>query len=102
MTEPTKKLTVDDPVDLETLNQFNKLEAARYEIGNQLLSIEQERVRLLSAAHRVDEQRQRTFERVLVERGLAPSTQVEVDSTTGQLKLVASPKLEAEKPGENS
>jgi len=99
MTDTTsKKLTADDPIDLETLGQFNKLEAARYEIGSQLLTLEQEKVRLLSAAHRVDEQRQRTFERVLVERGLAPTTQVEVDSTTGQLKLLAH-KPEDAKPG---
>lgn len=90
MPEPTpnKKLTIDDPVDADTLAQFNKLESARYEIGSQLLELEQERVRLLSAAHRVDEQRQRTFERVLVDRGLPPNAQVEVDSNTGRLKLL--------------
>ncbi len=89
--ETTRKLTLDDPVDAETLAQFNKLETARYEIGSQLLDLEQDRVRLLAAAHRVDEQRQRTFERILLERGLPPNTQVVVDSQTGRLQVPSKP-----------
>jgi hypothetical protein len=96
--QPTsKKLTVDDPVDADTLAQFNKLEATRYELASQLLELEQDRVRLLSAAHRVDEQRQRTFERVLVDRGLPPNAQVEVDSNTGRLKVLTPTKSEPDK-----
>jgi len=88
MPEETQKLTVNDPISPEILAQFNELEDSHYKVANHLLSIEQERIRLLSAAHQVDLQRQRLFEKVLMERGLAPTTQVEIDSKTGTLKLL--------------
>jgi hypothetical protein len=88
----TKKLTPLDPVDTATLSDFNRLEGARYELAVQLLDLEQDKVRLLAASHKIDEQRKRTFERILMERGLPPDTQVQVDSTTGMLKVLTPPK----------
>lgn len=91
MTEDIKRLTAEDPIDSESLKTFNSLESARYEIGIQLLNTEQERVKLLATAHQVDQQRQRMFEKILVERGLPPNTQVEIDATTGKLTLLKRP-----------
>ena len=97
--ETTKlKLTPDDPIDAESMQHFNRLEGARYELGGQLLNIEQERVRLLAAAHTVDTQRQRLFEKVLMERGLPPTTQVEIDSTNGKLRVLIPPAAAVEPP----
>lgn len=84
-----KRLTVDDPIDASTLASFSSLEAAKYDVALQLLEIEQDKVKLLAAAHRIDEQRQRTFERVLMERGLPPTSRVEVDGKTGKIKVLA-------------
>jgi len=81
------KLTVQDPVSQESLKEFNQLEAARHEIALRLLELEQERVRLLAAAHKVGQQHERLFEKVLVDRGLTPTTPVDIDSTTGIIKV---------------
>lgn len=94
------QLTVRDPIDPDTLSILDRLEGARYDIGLKLLRSEQERVKLLAAAHRVDEQQQRTFERILMERGLAPNVEMEIDTKTGRITLLQpeSPDPEAEKP----
>lgn len=95
-----RKLSITDPVDLDTLQKFNQLESARHDIALRFLEIEQERVRLLSAAHQVDQQHRRLFEKVLIERGLQPSTPVDIDSTTGAIKLRETKTAETEAPAE--
>jgi len=90
-----KNLTVADPVPMEVLGQFSKLDEARFNLGGRLLLIEQDRVRILAAAHRIDEQKQRLFEQILMERGLPITTQVEIDSKTGILTLLGMPEGEA-------
>lgn len=99
MTEDAKpkKLTPNDPVDAATLGQFGKLESARVDIALRLLDIEQDKVRLLSAAHAVDQQTKLMFERVLVERGLPPQSSIDIDPVTGQVK-VRPPMPEAASP----
>ena len=92
MSESKQALTANDPVSQETLKKFEELDGARYELGLRLLDLEQERVRILSAAHQVDQQRQRLFEQVLVERGLQPTTQISINDTTGEIKVVEAPK----------
>lgn len=92
MSEETKpKLTPNDPVPTEVLGQFTKLEEARDSIANRLLDLEQDKVRLLAAAHQVDEQRTRLFEKILIERGLDPRTRVGINPTTGALTLLDKP-----------
>lgn len=82
------KLTIQDPVDPETMQQLTALDSARYDIGDQLLDLEQERIKLLAAAHQVDAQKRRLFERVLVERGLDTSAKVSIDFKTGTISVV--------------
>ena len=86
--EPPKGLTPDDPVPSETLKELTSLDRAHLELGGQLLAVEQERVRILSTAHQVEQQRKRLFEAILMERGMSPSTEVEIDSTTGKLTVM--------------
>lgn len=83
-----EKKTVQDPVDPDTLQRFSALDSARYEIGDQLLDLEQERIKLLAAAHQIDSQKKRLFERVLVERGLDPTARVSIDFKTGEISVL--------------
>jgi len=85
---PNASLTLSDPVQPDVLAKFSDLDSARYELGFRLLELEQERVRVLAAAHQVDQQRQRLFEQVLIERGLQPGTPVSINDKTGELKLL--------------
>lgn len=81
------RLTVDDPVPTETLKQFGQLEAANMQLSLRLMSLEKEKVLLLASSKRVDEQHQRLFESVLVERGIAPGTPADIDAKSGKVTL---------------
>lgn len=85
MSQTPRPLTVDDPVDSETLEQFRGLQEARQRFADTLLSLEQEKIRLLAGVKKLDDQRNRLFENCLVERGLAPDTEVEIDARTGKI-----------------
>ena len=84
------KLTPNDPVEPELLSQLDTLQNARVEVAQQMLMLEQDKVRLLASAHAIDEQVQRTFERILVDRGMDPGTRVSIDSKTGKLEALTS------------
>lgn len=88
MSEETTKLSVNDPVAPEARKTLEELAAARYEFGERLLELEQEKVRIMVAANRVDEERGRLFEKILMERGLPPNTPVEIEAQTGVLKVL--------------
>lgn len=91
-----KKLTPSDPVDSATRKRMEELAAARYEFGERLLEIEQEKVKLLVAANRVDEERGRLFEKVLMDRGLSPNTPIEIEAQTGNIRVLRqTPPVEA-------
>jgi hypothetical protein len=99
MNQATEKrpLTPDDPVDAQTLEQFRRLQEARQRCADSLLSLEQEKIQILAAAKKLDDQRTRLFEGCLVERGLAPDTAVEIDAKTGRI-LVSKAEPEAPQP----
>ena len=80
------KLTLTDPVDAETLRKFQQLQASRLQIADNILGLEQEKVKLLRAAQNIDAERQRMFEGVLLIRGLPPNYPVEIDAKTGNIK----------------
>lgn len=88
MSEETQKLTVNDPVDTETRKRLEELGGARYEVADKLLEMEQEKIKLLVAANRLDEERSRTFEKILMDRGLAPTTPIEIEAQTGNLRVL--------------
>lgn len=80
-----KRLTREDPVEPELLTKLGELEQARNQIGGELLDVEQAKVRLLAAAHQLDQQRHRLFEKVLMDRGLSPKAVAEIDAKTGRI-----------------
>ena len=94
-TQPEKKLTLDDPIDSETLGKLGQLQQARLQCADRLLDLEQERVRILRAAAQVDAERQKVFEGVLLSRGLPPNFPVTIDGATGKMTPIpgASPEI---------
>jgi hypothetical protein len=101
--EPEKKrLTPDDPVDEETRGRFTALNESRLRVGDRLLDIELERVKLIRSASAIDNERQKLFERVLIERGLSPSQPVSIDSATGQLKVLTQAELDSIRSGQTA
>jgi hypothetical protein len=81
----TKKLTLEDPVDPETLKKLSELRDARLQIADRLIDLENERVRMMVAVRQIDGEKNRIFERVLVERGLPPGFPVNIDGTSGKM-----------------
>lgn len=88
MSEEAKKLTPNDPVDAETRKKLEELGAARYDVADKMLELEQEKVKILVAANRIDEERNRIFEKILMDRGLAPTTPVEIEAQTGVIRVL--------------
>jgi hypothetical protein len=53
-----------------------------------LLDMEQEKVRILVEARRLDDERTKLFTHVLASRGLMPGIPVEIDPETGKISLI--------------
>lgn len=86
--EAQKKLTLDDPLDADTLGKFKQLQTVRLQVSERLLDLEQEKVRILRMAANVDQERTKLFETVLVSRGLPPNFPVEIDANTGKINPI--------------
>lgn len=88
---PQKRLTLDDPVGKEALDKLAELETTEINTALQLMAIKQEEVKLLAVGRRVEDERHRIFEKLLIDRGLAPNTPATIDSTTGKITVVRPP-----------
>ena len=89
--EQPKRLTIDDPVSPDALQQLGHLFEARGQLCERGIMLDQEKIQVLAAIKRLDDQKTRLFEAILVERDLTPQTQVEIDKRTGKLKLLQPP-----------
>ena len=89
MPEEIKKLTLEDPVDPEMLKRMSELRDSRLRIGDQNLDLEAEKVRLMVAVRQIDAEKQRLFEKILLDRGLPPTFPIEIDGTTGKIRPLA-------------
>ncbi len=83
-----QRATLEDPVGQDVLAKLGELEQTEMSAAMQLMTIEQEKVKLLAVGRRVDDERRRIFEKLLMERGLSPNTPATIDSTTGRITLV--------------
>jgi len=80
-----RRLTFDDPVSKEVLSQFQDLTSARIDLAERVVEMEQQKIFALAAIKRVDEQKSRLWEAILMERGIDPKASIQVDSDTGKL-----------------
>lgn len=97
-----KRLTVEDPVDEETRSRFTSLQDARLRVGDHLLNLELEKVKLIRSASAIDNERQKLFEKILIDRGLSPSQPVTIDSATGQIKVITQGELDSIMAGQSA
>lgn len=93
-----RKLTLDDPVGADTLEKLRELEGVEIDAAMQLMALEQTKIKLLAAGRRVEDERHRAFEKLLMERGLAPNTPATIDAGTGKITLVHPQGQAAEAP----
>jgi len=81
--KPPTRLTPNDPVSPDVLKKMAQITAARSQLGDQLLDLEHEKIKILVSARQLDEEKQKLFAKELSDRGLGPNTPVEVDAKTG-------------------
>lgn len=91
MSEQPKK-TIKDPIDPETLQQLAAIANGYTHVSEQLMDLEQERVRLIVTARQLIDEKSRVFSQELIDRGIAADAPVEVDAKTGEIKLLLPPK----------
>jgi hypothetical protein len=78
-----KKLTINDPVDPADLQRLAELQGRRFELGDMMLDLEQEKVKVLVQARQLDDQKTQLFARIVTERGLPAGFPCEIDAKTG-------------------
>jgi hypothetical protein len=94
-TESEKKLTINDPVDAQTLKRMGEIQTRRLQLGEMMVDLEQEKVKVLVEVRRLDDERSKLFATVLSSRGLGPNVPVEVDPQTGKISLLNVPNGQA-------
>jgi len=95
MTE--KRLTLNDPVSKEERDYLQQLDMTLLGFAQKLLALELEKVNLIAASRRVENQTKDVFQKILVNRGQSSDLVIDVDLDTGTIK-VQSP--ERQKPNE--
>jgi hypothetical protein len=83
-----QRLTLDDPVGKEVIEKLSELEMMQVNAAMHLMGIKREEVRLLAVDRKVEDERHKMFERLLMERGLPPSTPATIDFATGKVHLM--------------
>ena len=84
---PEERKTLNTPVDAATLARFAHLDEADAQLCRRFVNLENEKIRILAALKRLEEERSTMFQTVLVDRGLSPDTSIEIDPETGVLSL---------------
>lgn len=92
------RLTQTDPVSQDQLKRLQLLQESHTDIAVRFLTLENEKVKLLAASRRLDDEKQRIFESILIERGLAPDVPVEIDATNGQIRVLSNTAEPAQPP----
>lgn len=82
------QLSINDPVDAATLKRIGEIQGRRFQLGDMMLDLEQEKVKILVEARRLDDERTRIFNQLLTSRGLAPTAPVEIDPSNGKITLL--------------
>jgi hypothetical protein len=86
--ETPQKKTINDPIAPDTLKKLAQITNARLQLADQLLDLEQEKIKIMVTTRQLDDEKQRVFEKELTDRGLAASAPVEVDAKTGMISFV--------------
>jgi hypothetical protein len=86
--DPEKKLTLNDPVSPDDLQRLAELQHRRLDLGDTMLDLEQEKVKVLVQARQLDDQKSQLFTKLVTERGLPAGFPVEVDAKTGIIKAL--------------
>lgn len=77
--EQPKTLTVNDPVEKEVVQQLAEMERARMQLVDRNAYLDLEKDRTLGALRGLESQHRKIYEKILLTRGLDPTTVVQID-----------------------
>jgi hypothetical protein len=83
-----KYMSALEPVSPEDLERLNQLQIAKRGIADRLLALEEEKVRILAASKRVSDEWDGVFARLAQERGLDPSSHLDINPKNGALQVI--------------
>jgi len=101
--ESQKRLTLEDPVDPEVLTHLEVLHNHWMDLAERNARLDQEKIQILAALKRLDDEKQKVFEAVQVERGISPTKMVSIDPKTRCVKILnpdQPPQADAKDPSE--
>jgi hypothetical protein len=82
---------LDTPVDQATLDRLGDLQEKRFQLGNTMIDLELEKVKVMALARQIDGEVHKLFEVELIKRGLPPQAVVEIDPTTRMMRVLSQP-----------
>lgn len=82
-----------EPVDAECLARLRELSLARDSMAHKALSLDLEKIPILAAGRRIDEEHDALVRRIMTDRGIPLSASVDINPTTGAI-VVASTRSE--------
>lgn len=74
-----------EPVSVEDLVRLRELSAARDNIAHKLLSVELEKITLLAAGRRIDDEHDVLLRRIMTDRGIPFTSTVDINPRTGEV-----------------
>ena len=76
-----------EPVAVEDLARLRELSLARDNVAHKLLSLELEKIPLLAAGRRIDEEHDVLLRRIMTERSIPFTSQVDINPRTGEIMV---------------
>jgi hypothetical protein len=74
-----KRLTVEDPVTPEQVEQLEQLQTAWTGLAEENARLDQRKIQILAALKRLGDEQSRLFELIQIERGLSPQAKISID-----------------------
>lgn len=74
-----KRLTVEDPVSPEQVEQLEQLQTAWTGLAEENARLDQRKIQILAALKRLGDEQSRLFELIQIERGLSPRAKISID-----------------------
>jgi hypothetical protein len=83
-----KRLTVEDPITQEQLDQLDQLQTAWTGLAEENARLDQKKIQLLAALKRIGDEQTRLFEILQVERGLSPRAKISIDPKSRKIEVL--------------
>lgn len=79
-----------EPVSAEDLARLRELTLARENIAHKGLSLDLEKITVLAAGKRIDEEHDALLSRIMADRGIHPTSTVNINPQTGEVVVTSS------------